>query len=340
MPEEPEVYITLVNWNGWSDTIECLLSLFRLDYTNFHIIIVDNGSSDGSVEKIRLWADGKLETPVIGKSPLKNNTQTSLDMPITHSFVNAANSEFSVEKIETEHRMTLIASPQNLGFAGGNNLAFRYLDSIEADFDFVWLLNNDTVVPRDSIRLLVRVLAEKPQMGIAGSQIRYYDSPETIQLIGGGWFNKWFALTGHCTEFEKADKLDYICGASMLASREFIRRVGLMDEEYFLYYEDVDWSLRAKSGGFSLGVAENSIVFHKQGASIGSSDRNKSKSLFSDFYTIRNRLLITRKHNPGKLPYVYLSICYSFLKRLLKGNFGAAFQIVRIILNKRYQPKT
>ena len=127
--------------------------------------------------------------------------------------------------------------------------------------------------------------------------------------------------------------MDYAVGASMLVTREFLSTVGLMSEEYFLYYEELDWALRAKHG-FVIGYARESLVYHKAGASIGSSNTTSRRSLMSDYYLMRNRLVITRKFFPQYLLSVRLFMLVEVLIRVLNGNLKQASNTLRLAFNR------
>lgn len=118
----------------------------------------------------------------------------------------------------------------------------------------------------------------------------------------------------------------------MLVSRQFVEQIGLMSEDYFLYFEEVDWAVRAK-GRFSLGYAPKSIVYHKVGASIGTSSNPAKKSLTCDYYNIRNRILFTRRYYPFFLPTVYLVLALELLLRLLCGRLDRTIMIARQMLH-------
>ncbi len=291
----PKVFIILVNWNGWEDTIECLQSLEALDYPNREVVVVDNGSTDQSVSKIR------AEYPDI----------------------------------------TLVGSKKNTGFAGGNNLGIKYAN--EKDADYYWLLNNDTVVEKDALSALVERMEENPAIGICGSKLIYYHQRDTVQALAGGQYNKWLGVSTNIggqaavdveiNPEEVEDRLDFVIGASMLVSREFIREVGLLNEEYFLYYEEIDWATRAK-GKFKVGFAPESIVYHKEGASIGGKQALPAeKSRKSDYYQIKNRLKFTASFYPLCLPVVYATVILAIFNRVLRGQWDRIPMIIKLMFS-------
>lgn len=276
--ELPKVYIVVVNWNGRNDTLECLASLMDLDYPRHTVVAVDNASSDGSVKEIRL------------RFP----------------------------------QVTILQAGANLGFAGGNNVGIRH--ALEHGADYVWILNNDTVVAPDALTRLLERMQAKTDAGMCGSKLVYYHDRRQVQALGGATYNRWFCIPKHLGRNSDVDaavdveeveaRLDYVVGASLLVSRRFVETIGLMNEDYFLYFEELDWAARAR-GRFSLAYAENSIVYHKEGASIGGKiDRPLERSSISDYYWMRNRLIFTRKFYPYALPTAYVSLLLALFNRV------------------------
>jgi GT2 family glycosyltransferase len=311
------VAVILVNWNSGRDTVECLDSLLLLEYPDFRLVVCDNGSSDDSLQVIKDWAS-------------------------THEIRFA---EYPRVEAETggvaavDPLLTLIRNEENLGFAGGNNVGLRHVLA-RGESDYCWLLNNDTVVEADALTHLVARMQQQPQVGICGSTILLYHDCSHIQALGGGHYCRWIGLPWHYGRFsrwggpvdlQRAESwMNYVEGASMLVSRRFLEEIGLLCEDYFLYFEEADWAIRA-NGRFSLGYAPQSIVYHKVGGSIGTSSNPARKSYVSDFYNIRNRLLFTRRFYPAALPTVRLVIIGALLLRLCMGKWDRAVMILRLL---------
>jgi GT2 family glycosyltransferase len=131
--------------------------------------------------------------------------------------------------------------------------------------------------------------------------------------------------------------MNYVEGASMLVSRQFLIEVGLLCEDYFLYFEEADWAIRAE-GRFRPGYAPKSIVYHKVGGSIGTSSNPASKSITCDYFNIRNRLLFTRRFYPAALPTVWLVIVGALLLRLFLGKWDRAKMILRLLSSTSESP--
>jgi GT2 family glycosyltransferase len=332
------VYVLLVNWNGWADTLECLESVFRLDYSNLRAIVCDNGSSDGSVEKIVAWADGGLVPPTGGKETPGALKAVPVAKHLNYVVYDRQQAETGGEE-GNDPPLILIRTGGNLGFAGGNNVGLRYAMA-RGDCSHVWLINNDTVVTPRALSALLERMQEKPSAGMCGSTLVHYDRPDRIQARGGGWYCRWIGLPWHLGRLQRVGDpprlarvekwMNYVVGASLLVSREFIENIGLMCEDYFLFFEETDWALRSK-GRYTLAYAPDSIVYHKVGRSIGTSSDPRLKSAICDYYTIRNRLLFTRRFFPAVLPAVYCSVGTALLVRLFLGQWERVGMIWRLL---------
>lgn len=258
------IAIILVNWNGKNDTLECLVSLGKLKApsSKLKVIVVDNGSTDDSVAVIRK------------KFP-------------------------NVEIIETG---------KNLGFTGGNNVGIRR--ALEHGADFVWLLNNDTTADKNALKALIDAFADR-HVGIAGSKIYFaprreyhkerYDESEHGKVLwyAGGlidWENMYASHRGvdevDKGQYDKIEETGFITGCSMMVKKDVFEKIGLLDEKFFAYLEDLDFCLRAKDIGYTLMYTPSSIVWHKNaGSSAVGSDTHQ-------YYMTRNRLIIGMRYAP------------------------------------------
>lgn len=301
------VYVVVLNWNGWQDTVTCLKHLLKSQGHRFVTVVCDNGSTNGSFEHIENWIRGNAES----------------DLGRVLSFVRLGRAEAEAGNADTNDVSTdlvLINNEENLGFAGGCNVGIRYALR-QPDCTHVWLLNNDTIVPPDSLVALVNRFQSKPRLGLCGSQVRFQERPEIVQTFGGV-LNTWFCTThslscGLPAQQLKSEPLniDFVPGASMMASRAFLEKIGLMHEEYFLYYEEIDWAERAK-GKFDIGVCIGSLVYHAGGASIGSPGEGGERGLRSEYYLLRGRLMFAQRFYPYRLWSVYLGLLASVLTRV------------------------
>jgi GT2 family glycosyltransferase len=313
----PAVAVVVLNWNNWKDTIECLESLLRIEYPRYRVLVVDNGSTDGSVEKIKAWADGTQEAEVDPTNPLYCLSHPPVPKPIDYVECSRIAPETVVlpgpdsclgerSLVGKGDRIAIIQTGSNLGFAGGNNAGIQYALA-QDDVAYIWLLNNDTVVDREALAEMVKTAESDRGVGITGSKLLYYDHPGTIQALGGAKINKWMGTVRHIGwletddgQREKNEGPDYIAGASMLVRREVVESVGPMDERYFLYCEDTDWCLRAREGGWRLMFCPRSTVWHKEGSTAG----RKSKT--TEYYSTRNTLILWKKFFPQYLPTAFI----------------------------------
>lgn len=188
--------------------------------------------------------------------------------------------------------VTFIESATNLGFAGGNNLAIK-----EAKGDYLLFINNDVEVAPDFLEPLVKCLQSDSSIGMASPKIKYFDAPTMLQYAGCTEINLITGqghFIGHHQEdqlaFTQTQPTAYIHGAAMLVSRKVLEQTGLMDDDYFLYYEELDWCARAKRDGFGIWYVAESEVWHKESMSTG------KESPLKVYFQTRNRLKFLQKN--------------------------------------------
>ncbi len=309
-----KVCIIILNWNGWADTLECLDSLVQLKLQPLSIVVVDNGSTDQSVKRILSWAAERFgHIPV-----LESDKVDSVNSAVPPSFL-------------------LIRNPVNLGFAGGNNPALSW--ALRQDFfEFLWLLNNDTTVRPDTLSTLL-YCTEETGAGIIGSTVINADHPEVIQCAGGCFYNPlttifrpYLAEESVQTALHKEapPDLDYILGASLFIRVEVFASCGLLNEEYFLFYEEIDLCRRAKDKGFSLHWCRESVVFHKGSSSVGRPDSAGGKKIaFANYHENLSTLLFTRRFYPWLLP---LTLFFRFFGKLAAVGVRGDWFLIRPLL--------
>lgn len=327
--------VLVLNTNAWRDTIECLESVLRSDHAIQTLIVCDNGSSDGSVERIVDWAEGRLNAYVPTANPLRDLSFPPVPKPLQVEVLERTEAELG-RGSETGARMVVVRNGENLGFTGGNNVGLRYLKTRD-DWDCVWMLNPDTVVRPDALRKLDEGLRREEGAGICGSTLLYYAAPDTVQVLGGASYNRWLALPRHIGAGQDASspidphrvvrRMVYVYGASMLVSRKFIDEVGLLNEERFLYFDELDWAMRAR-GRFGLSYAPESVVYHREGGSLGV---DSAKSWTSDYYFLRNRIQVTREFAPYALPTVYLAIIVAAVRRARRRQWDRALMATKLL---------
>ncbi len=223
----PKILIILLNWNGKKDTIECIKSLEKVTYPNFTTMIVDNGSTDDSVETFKTL------------------------------FPN----------------IPLLETNQNLGFAGGNNVGISW--GLDKDYEWILLLNNDTVVSPDFLNAFMDAAKANPKAKILGAKIYLYHDPSRIDHLGGIWNAKkceFESLHTNTIEdhrsFETMKQVDYVCGAALLMHRSVPQTIGLLEEKFFLFWEETDFCSRSKKNHLEVWTAPKAKIWHKVSSSF------------------------------------------------------------------------
>jgi GT2 family glycosyltransferase len=259
------VVILLLNWNNWRDTNECLESLRGLDYDNCNVIVLDNASTDGSVEQIR----------------------------------------------ERFPEVEIMELGENLGFARGNNAGIRA--ALKRGAEYVWLLNNDTMVDPGALRAMVERAEADPEVGAVGSAIYSVGEPERL-LAWGGYVNFLLGRSRHFLSPVPDEKIDFLTAASLLLRRSVLESLGLLDDGFFMYWEDADYCFRLRSAGWRLAVAGNAKVWHKEQGSVG------KKSALLDTYFNRSAARFFERN--ARIPFIstWAGISLRIAKRAIRGD--------------------
>lgn len=230
--------------------------------------------------------------------------------------VDNASSDDSVARIKQAFpQIEVIDAGANLGFSGGCNIGIRA--ALAAGASFVWLLNNDTIAPPDTLEKLLASANSEGKIGITGTVLRYMDEPEKIQGWGGGSVMTSTGFVSHFVEPSIFGANTFLTFASVLIRAELLREIGLLDEGYFMYFEDADFCFRARRAGWKLAVAPGTAVLHKEG---GSSAKGKNPGI--DRISTASGLRFLSRY--GTLPPVAMVLFLSsrFAKRLLSFNFA------------------
>ncbi len=213
----PSVCAIIPTWNSGTEILSCLDSLLAQKYANLHIVVVDNGSKDGTPQSVAAHCP-------------------------------------SAEILHRE---------RNTGFAEGCNLGIRH--AIAAGAEYILLLNDDTELLANGLPLLVTAAETDPRLGIVGPAVISRRNPH---LMYAGARVDW--RTGNTVEISITDcdrpalliDTEYVPGCALLIKSAVVRQIGLLDERYFLYYEDVDWCLRSADAGYRCAVAPMAVVRH------------------------------------------------------------------------------
>jgi GT2 family glycosyltransferase len=276
--------IVVLTWNNFADTAECLHSLRKLNYLRYNVVLVDNGSTDGSIERLQ--------------------------------------SVFQEVKI--------IKNGENLGYAGGNNIGIEY--ALSKGVDYVLLLNNDTIVDVNLATELVQASHETKNLGIFGCVNYYYDDRKKVQF-SGGIFN-WktgdiIDTTRHKIDkgqFQLLKEVDTVAGSCLFFPTTVIKTVGLLDNRYFLTFEESDLCCRVKKAGYKVYTYMGAGIWHK--VSVSGQAQKEGLNILK-YYAVRNRFLFLTKNSPKR--YLPVSLTYHIArtvvhisKELRKGNMAQA----------------
>jgi hypothetical protein len=305
-------YVILLNWNGWKDTIECLESVFRLNSHDFRVVVCDNASENGSFEKIVGWANGEI---LAEPTNLHLSTLSSPPVPKPIPHIELTKEQVVSGAASHEARLVLIQTGANLGFAGGNNVGMRYARA-DPDCQFFWLLNNDTVVDPNALSALVAKALTDKRIGAVASICYFADAPSIVQAWAGARVNLWIGYARNDTRPHDDAWFDSLYGASMLIARTAVEDVGLLDEGFFLCWEETDFCIRLRKKGWRLAAAPSSRILHRVNASTG---RN---SLILDRYFTASGLRMLRLHSPMPRMAMFMFLTARFTRRLLRLRFA------------------
>ena len=293
MTDLPKLGVIVVTFRSADVIADCLEGLLASTGVALRICVVDNGSPDATLEVVGTFAGGSA------------------------------------------HRIEVIETGANLGFAAGVNRGLQALLT-DVELDRFWILNPDTVPLPDTARRFATCPAPNG-FAMIGGRVLYAEPPHDIQ-IDGGTIDRRTGVTGNLNLGQPAGTpppdpaaVDFVTGASLVASRAFVETAGLMPEDYFLYYEEVDWALRR--GDLPLVHCPQAVVHHKAGTSIGSPTLARGASVFSLWFKHRARLRFVRRHLPRA---IVGALAYSVAKagqHLLRREPAAAWAILSGSLN-------
>lgn len=308
--------VVIVTFNSRDVIAGCLESLLSSgEAEGLEIIVVDNASTDDTVDVIAEWA----RTRASNSGALLEQTCESQQLGCTLV-------------VTAERALTVLRSNVNGGYAYGVNRGIEYfLD--RTDIAAFWVLNPDCVVPPHTPGMF-RHFALTHSFGLASSRCLFLDDKETIQTDGGNYSR----LTGVCrsvnarkraaeTPLPDGASLDFVSGANMLVSRNYVSSVGLMTEDYFLYYEEVDWAHRR--GELALRLIAGAEIYHKGGTSIGSGSLHTQPTSFANYFNNRSRMRFVRRF---LRPHYAIALVWSFAKCLqvaFKAGLPQAVALVR-----------
>jgi len=278
------------------DTLECMESIYKINYHNYHIIIVDNGSRNSSVSKILEAIRGKAQIVSFSKQEIEEGKH---DQEI-------------INKLQLTKSIVLIRMDKNYGFAEGNNIAIKFALRIFRP-KYVLLLNNDVVVDENFLTELVKHMESDQKIGITGPKIYYYNfygRRDVINFAGEDliiW--KGQGIRYGFNEIDKGQhdlirNVDKIDGACMLIRSDVFRTIGLFDPDYFAYWEETDFCYRASKKGYGIVYVPTAKVWHKVASSLGG-----ILSPIRVVYLTRNMILFVKKNAE---PYEKIKFMFYF----------------------------
>lgn len=320
----PRLGVVVVTFNAADVILENLESLLaQSDQVALDVVVVDNGSTDETPETIRDWASGRV--PFAAGLPF--------DLPPCPKPVYLADGSGACPENRADMpALTLIETGLNAGFAGGVNRGLAHL-AAHSQTDRFWILNPDGAAAPGSA--LAFATAHPEPFSLLGGRVIYTHDPDVIQ-IDGGLVNARTGITGnvHLGASHAASPapdpagLQFITGASMVASRAFYEAVGPMPEDYFLYYEEVDWAYRSPDH-LPFAYVPGGIVYHRAGTSIGSPTLERVAAPFSQYFKHRGRMRFVRRHLPGAR---LTAAAYTLAKAgqyILQGHRAEAMALIR-----------
>lgn len=310
----PHVVIAIVATDEAKNIVGCLGSLSGSTYREFSVVICENGGQDAFERDVQEMAKiaGMVGADAEGDARLGGAEGRRFHLGPDRRVV------------------TVLRSRENRGYSGGVNFCIA---AAGADWDFIWVLNPDTFPEADALGALVRRQAEGGY-GMVGSKLVFL-ADGRVQLWGG---LKYWPLLGRSRSLghgqaaevtpdirEVEAALEIISGASMFVSKDYIETVGMMDEDFFVYYEDTEWSLRR--GSFKFGYAHDSVVHHVAGSTSGSAGPRSKRSRFSIYLSERNRVMIARKRYPAAWPLFAAVALLQTLELLVRFRSWRTFKI-------------
>jgi GT2 family glycosyltransferase len=301
MTQGVKLFAVTVNWNRPDDTIECARSILTGGYDDIGLVVVDNGSIDDSVEKMR----------------------------------------------QALPSATLITNPTNEGYVKGVNKGIRM--ALDAGATHVLVINNDAIGKDHFIMQLKEAMDRHPEAGLVAPKILYYNSNRI--WFSGGTFNNWLGYSKHTGmdlindgKGEESEQ-DYITGCSILVKADLFRTIGLFDEQYNIYGEDIDFCIRAQDRGFGSWYIPNTIVYHKVSLSTGIGGSN-IMTPFRSYYYSRNMLLLVNKRKRGVsrvscamgqtfilVPYYFLIISAQRSKGAFRSYLRGYLDALKLVVN-------
>ncbi len=314
----------ILNWNNWKATLEAIESVYRSDFEDYDVIVVDNASTDGSAERIREYAAGRIE-------PASNYLKARRHNKPLHLFElseeEAKRGKFNkafYRKIDPDRRLILIKNRKNYGFGGGNNVGMRFALAV-LDTDYILLLNNDALLTPQTVSKLVET-AETFKAGAVTPKILWARNPKLIDSAGGEYSKNGYSFDRGkfrpAGEFSEREEVSTVCAACSLYSSQALEEAGLFNDGlFFLYYEDTDLASRIRWAGWKLVYEPSAVAYHYGGKSTGGFEVND----LTVSHSLKGHLVCAVINLPRKYAPLYLmgNLVYALYNSLVRGKVKA-----------------
>ena len=327
--------VVIVNYGTPGLSIDAALSAVGAGAA--HVALVDNASPDGSLDTLRRIVGGEENhEPAAPEDCREDEVRFASLADVRPAFLEEG------EAPPPGVNLSIISSRANGGFSAGVNLGLVAL--MKCDVDYFLALNPDAVLAADALDAFADRLADR-SVGLCGATVLDFTAPHLVQAFGGARMNRLLLVGANIGDRARAvdapkretveAALDYPLGAAMACRRDYIGAAGLLDERYFLYYEEADWA-RAGGASYRVGWADGARVYHRYGASSKSArragNRASMRSPLSDFHMVRSRILYARKRSPGHAALATLAGAAQSIVRVARGRFANARAILRASL--------
>lgn len=319
----PQVSVIILNWNGWEDTLECLESLYQINYSNYDVILVENDSKDDSIIKIRDYCEGKIKPESKFYTYNSNNKPVRIFQFSKEETENHSNLGNEYPDLSPDKKLILIKNDKNYGFSEGNNIGLRYaLETLTPDY--VLLLNNDTVVDPEFLTELVKTGESEEKIAVIGPKTYFYDfngHDDVVWSVGGrvdlsrypGYHDIDLGEDPQ-VNMNLIREVDWISGAVMLIKTELLQSK-LLNSDFFFGCEDVDLCIEMKERGFKMVTNLKAEVWHKAGAS---KRKVKFRGISKEIKTNLKFMKTHEKNYKLHLPIYILQILYRYSSMMLK----------------------
>ncbi len=270
------VSIIMLNWNGWSDTIECLESVLKLTYDNYNVILIDNHSTDDSLDRIKNWFNGSETNSLDSNFPELIHPLENKPVKVNEFNGNIDASRINFRPLKRE--IVLLKNNENLGFAAANNQGMRFAEKLFQS-QYHYLLNNDTVIEKDALTNLVEHLKTTNTVSVVQSTIFNYEDKNKIESAGGR-----ILFWGQTKYYKSIDRnkfrnISFISGCALFIRAEVIKSLGYLTELFFHGEEDFELSMRLKKNNIGVICSGGSCVYHKSGRSVKKLLRDHEKPI-------------------------------------------------------------